>query len=157
MATATGSSTTNTSVNGPKYTLMVTGGQDPLRPGIGAFFLRTTSKAISQTTFAADITFGSLNSQLLPSLTSVVKNIIVPALTAQENWGSLKENRNPNVGDFLDTLRDFVNDMDVAMLNLRDSMKLHPCTVNLDAYKKPSEYPNAAHNPEIVNGLEGKL
>ncbi len=53
-------------------------------------------------------------------------------------------------------LEGFVNDLDVAMVNLHDSVQLHPCTVDLEAYKKPTDYVNAAHNPEIINSLESK-
>lgn len=48
----------------------------------------------------------------------------------------------------------FVTDLDVAMINLHDSVQLHSLTVDLSAYKKPSDYPNAVHSPETINALE---
>jgi dynein heavy chain len=54
----------------------------------------------------------------------------------------------------MEVLERFTEDLDVAMVNLQDSVKLSPCTVNLDPYKKPSEYANAAHDPVVVEGLE---
>jgi dynein heavy chain, axonemal len=54
----------------------------------------------------------------------------------------------------METLERFVNDLDVAMVNLHDSVSLHACTVDLDAFKKPTDYANAVHSPEIVNALE---
>jgi dynein heavy chain len=60
------------------------------------------------------------------------------------------------VVEFLDILNSFVNDLDVAMVNLRDSVQLTPLTVNLDKYKSPADYANATHDPEVVNSLESK-
>lgn len=85
----------------------------------------------------------------------MVKNVIAPALMAQENWGVLNRQKDEAVKSFMEVLDKFVTDLDVAMVNLNDSVQLHPCNLNLDEYKKPTEYANAAHNPEVVTGLEG--
>ena len=55
----------------------------------------------------------------------------------------------------MEVLEKFVTDLDVAMVNLHDSVQLHPCHIDLDEYKKPTDYLNAAHNPEVVGALEG--
>jgi dynein heavy chain, axonemal len=102
----------------------------------------------------SDISFGPLNANILPSLTTMVKHIVMPALTSQENWGVLTKQKDESVKDFIEVLGKFTTDLDVAMVNLRDSVQLHKCNVDLDAYKKPSEYANAAHAPEIINALE---
>jgi dynein heavy chain len=54
----------------------------------------------------------------------------------------------------METLDKFSNDVDAAVANMNDSIKLQPCTFDLSAYKDPSEYQNAAHHPEISAGLE---
>lgn len=79
-----------------------------------------------------------------------------PNKTSQDNWGVLPRNKDESVGAFIKVLEGFVNDLDVAMVNLHDSVQLHPCTVDLEAFKKPTDYVNAAHNPEIINSLESK-
>jgi dynein heavy chain, axonemal len=102
----------------------------------------------------SDISFGPLNANILPSLTTMVKHIVMPALASQENWGVLTKQKDESVKDFIEVLGKFTTDLDVAMVNLRDSVQLHKCNVDLDAYKKPSEYANAAHAPEVINALE---
>lgn len=72
----------------------------------------------------------------------------------QENWGVLAHHKDESVKTFMEVLEKFVNDLDVAMVNLHDSVQLHPCTIDLDPYKKPSDYANAAHNPEVITTLE---
>jgi dynein heavy chain len=76
-------------------------------------------------------------------------------LIIQENWGVLQRTKDESVKGFIEVLERFVNDLDIAMVNLHDSVQLHPCTVDLETFKKPSDYPNAIHSPEIINALEG--
>lgn len=99
---------------------------------------------------------------ILPGLTQMVKHVVFPALAAQvffnlqkDTWGVLSSAKDESVKNFMEVLERFTVDLDVAMVNLQDSVKLAPCTVNLDAYKKPSEYVNAAHDSEVITGLEG--
>jgi dynein heavy chain, axonemal len=68
----------------------------------------------------------------------------------------LSSAKDESVKSFMEVLERFTEDLDVAMVNLQDSVKLSPCAVNLDSYKKPSEYANAAHDPTVVEGLESK-
>lgn len=56
----------------------------------------------------------------------------------------------------MEVLEKFTIDLDVAMVNLQDSVQLATCTIDLDAYKKPSEYANAIHDSEVTSGLESK-
>ena len=85
----------------------------------------------------------------------MVKHVVMNALKAQENWGVLpRQSRDDSVKGFLKVLEGFVSDLDLAMVNLHDSVQLNQCVVDLGHYKKPTDYANAAHNPEVVNGLE---
>lgn len=66
-----------------KNSLVVSDGvKDALR-GTGAYFFRSSGKAISVVNFSQDVCFGPLSANILSSLTSVVKHIIFPALKAQ--------------------------------------------------------------------------
>ena len=56
----------------------------------------------------------------------------------------------------MENLERFVSDLDVALVNLHDSVQLNPCTIDLEVYKKPSDYSDAIHSPEVINGLESK-
>ena len=124
--------------------------------GMGCFFVRTTNKAITTANLYQEVSFGPINANILPSLTSMVKNIMLPALDAQENWGVLNRTKDESVRSFMEILGKFVADLDVAMVNLQDSVQLNPCNTNLDEYKKPTDYLNISHNPEVVAALEGK-
>lgn len=137
--------------------LVVTNGSREVLTGQGCFFLRTTTKAIAPATIHTDISFGTLTPALLPSLTTTVKHVLLPALKAQDNWGALSGGKDESVMAFMEVLEKFVEDLDVAMLNLGDSVVLHECTVDLEAYKRPQDYPNAAHNPELIEKLEGRV
>ncbi|RKO93026.1 hypothetical protein BDK51DRAFT_27536, partial [Blyttiomyces helicus] len=134
--------------------LVVTNGTKEVLTGVGCFFVRATSKAITVANITSDVSCGVINADILPSLTVMVRHVVMPALKAQDNWGVLTRHKDESVKAFMEVLEKFVNDLDVAMVNLSESVQLHPCTVDLDAYKKPSEYANAAHNPDVVNALE---
>ncbi|KAJ3396765.1 Dynein heavy chain 5, axonemal [Lobulomyces angularis] len=134
--------------------LVVTNGSKESLTGTGCFFIRSNVKAITPLNIQTDICFGLINPTILPSLTGMVKHIIMNALKAQENWGVLPRNKDESVKAFVKVLEGFVTDLDVAMVNLKDSVQLHPCNLDLTAYKKPVDYANAAHNPDVINGLE---
>ncbi|KAJ1345302.1 hypothetical protein BSLG_000815 [Batrachochytrium salamandrivorans] len=135
--------------------LIVSLGNKEVLTGIGAFFIRPSTKAITTQNVFTDVSFGPLYSNLLPSLTSMVKHVVMPALRAQENWGVLVRHRDESVKGFIESLEKFTVDLDVAMINLQDSVQLHPCSIDLDEFKRPSDYTNAVHSPDITNTLEG--
>lgn len=137
--------------------LVVSLGNKEIMTGSGGFFVRANTKAIGTSNIYQDISFGPLTGDILPSLTTLVKHVIMPALYAQENWGVLVRQKDGAVSNFMEVLDKFTTDLDVALVNLRDSVQLHRCNVDLDAFKKPSEYVNALHSPEIINSLEGTI
>jgi dynein heavy chain len=84
----------------------------------------------------------------------MVKHVVFPALLAQDTWGVLSRTKDEAVKSFMEVLEKFTVDLDVAMVNLQDSVQLHPCTIDLEPYKKPADYANAAHDAEVISGLE---
>ena len=66
-----------------KNVLVVTNGNREGLTGVGSFFIRPNAKAISTSSVYTDVSFGALSVNLLPSLTTVVKHVVVPALKAQ--------------------------------------------------------------------------
>ncbi|KAI9206840.1 dynein heavy chain and region D6 of dynein motor-domain-containing protein [Polychytrium aggregatum] len=135
--------------------LVVSNGSREAISGQGCFFIRPSTKAVTAQNIFTEVSFGLINANILPSLTVMVKHVVMPALKAQDNWGALSRQKSESVRAFLEVLEKFVEDLDVAMVNLHDSVQLHPCTIDLDAYKKPSDYPNAVHAPEVIDALEG--
>ena len=74
----------------------------------------------------------------------------------QESWGELsKSNKGESAKDFIETLQRFVSELEVAMVNLKDSVQLAPVPVSLDAYATPAEYASIVHDPSTVHVLEG--
>jgi len=61
----------------------VSNGSDVKFTGDGVYFIRLTNKAITAQNINQEIYFGKLSPSILPSLSSMVKNIIMPALQAQ--------------------------------------------------------------------------
>ncbi len=144
--------------------LIVSHGNKEILTGQGAFFLRTQTKLVTAQNIHNEICFGPLQPDILTALTTLVKHVIQPALVAQDSWGIIHSNKDASVLAFLEGLTKFTTELDVAVVNLRECVVLNKCTVNLDAYKRPIEYVprppkanfkvNAAHNPEVVSGLE---
>jgi hypothetical protein len=58
------------------------------------------------------------------------------------------------ITEFEDSLAKSIGDLDIAMTNLQTSVQLNPCTVDIEIFKKPSDYINAAHHPEVIAELE---
>lgn len=79
------------------------------------------------------------------------------ALKSQEHWGVLPRHKDESVKGFVKVLEGFVTDLDVAMINLDDSVQLSTIGVDLSQFKKPTDYANAAQTPEVVNDLESIL
>ncbi|KAI9015067.1 dynein heavy chain and region D6 of dynein motor-domain-containing protein [Gaertneriomyces semiglobifer] len=151
---------------GRANTLIVTTGIRDVLTGTGCFFIRTSSKALSVANIHNETSFGILTPSLLPSLTTLVKNVVLPALKAQDNWGVLRKPKtetgglagDDSVKGFFELLEKFVGDLDVAMVNLLDSVRLAKVEgVDLDTFARPSDYANAAHMPEVVDALEGTV
>ncbi|KAI9150964.1 hypothetical protein H9P43_009579 [Blastocladiella emersonii ATCC 22665] len=138
-----------------KFQLVVTDGVKEQVGGSGCFFVRPNTKAITVANIGSDVSFGVINPTILPSLAVMVKHVIMPALRAQESWGELsKQTKGESSKDFIESLQRFVSEVEVAMLNLKDSVQLTPVSVPLDAYASPSDYINAIHDPALINALE---
>lgn len=62
---------------------MVSNGSDVKFTGEGIYFIRLSNKAITPQNINQEIYFGKLSASILPSLSTMVKHIIMPALQAQ--------------------------------------------------------------------------
>jgi len=63
--------------------IVVSNGSGVKFTGEGIYFIRLTNKAITAQNINQEVYFGKLSPSILPSLSSMVKNIIMPALQAQ--------------------------------------------------------------------------
>ncbi len=70
--------------NNPKNNqLIVTNGSKEGLIGIGCFFIRSSQKAVTAQSIVSEVCYGLINPSILPSLTGMVKHIIMNALKAQ--------------------------------------------------------------------------
>ena len=65
---------------------MVSNGSDVKFTGEGIYFIKLTNKAITTQNINQEVYFGKLSASILPSLSSMVKHIIMPALQAQVKY-----------------------------------------------------------------------
>ncbi|KAI9141404.1 dynein heavy chain and region D6 of dynein motor-domain-containing protein [Paraphysoderma sedebokerense] len=141
--------------NSPKYTLKVTDGHSESVSGVGCYFVRTTLKPVTSSNIQTDVAFGVINRTILPSLSTVVKHVIMPALRSQDNWGDLSQgNKKDILDDFLKALNRFVSELEIAMSNRRDSVQLSSVPIALANYVSPTDFVNAAHDTNLVATLE---
>ncbi len=119
------------------------------------YLLKSGSKGITPANVATEVMVGKIGS-LLPSITSMIKHVLMPALKAQEQWGVLPAN-DASISGFLSNLDNFVGDIDSAMVNLDQTMKLQSVGVDLAGYKSHADYAAISHRPDDVVSLEGTV
>lgn len=66
-----------------KSTIIVTDGTKESFNGVGCYFIRTNNKSITASTVTSDVVYGPLSPNIIPSLTNIIKNVLMPALKAQ--------------------------------------------------------------------------
>ena len=132
------------------------------------FVVRTsTAKAITTSNMASELNFGKMQipdekGGLLKAFRSLLAEIYIPCLKAQENWG---------VGNvvvpkdaqqtYLDQLEKFAASLGDAYLAVNDVIELSPFepkpgdkSFRLDRIKGPQDYQDAAVDPSTVAQLE---
>ena len=140
--------------------LYVTDGTQEPFPGLGLFFLRLSTKPITNANIAQDVYFGTLESNgggLLEAIETLLKNIFIPALEQQTNWGTLSSDASGHAlkEAFLAKLSSFVSVLANARASIADAVDLSPCEHSgLAALSSPSEILAAASNPELVEAAE---
>jgi len=140
--------------------LYLTDGTKEAFPGLGMFFLRTTTKPITTANIAQETYFGILESNgggLLEAIETLLTNVFIPALQQQTNWGTLSTDSSGHMlkEAFLAKLSSFVSVLANARASIADAVKLSPCSnPQLAALSSPSEILAAASNPELVEAAE---
>lgn len=145
----------------PLKQLYLTDGTKEPFTGLGLFFLRSSPKGLTTANVAQDTYFGVLESSggggLLEAMETLVKNVFVPALKEQSNWGELSKDATGHIvkESFLVKLDGFVSVLANARASIADMAKLSPCShTGLAAISSPSEAIAAASVPDVVEGAE---
>lgn len=144
----------------PSKHLYLTDGAHEAFPGLGIYFLRVSSKPITIANIAQELNFGVLESHggnLLEAIESLLKNVYIPALREQSNWGKLSDNATGHSTKevFLGKLDSFVGVLANARASIADAAKLSPCTnPGIVALSTAMEAISAAGNPELVEAAE---
>lgn len=145
----------------PAKELYVTDGTKEPFPGLGMFFLRASPKALTTANIAQDTNFGVLESRngggLLEAMETLMKDVFVPALKEQSNWGELSKDVSGHIvkESFLGKLDSFISVLANARASVADAAKLSPCShPGVSAVSSLSEAMVAANVPEIVEGAE---
>ncbi len=140
--------------------LYLTDGTKEAFPGLGLFFLRTTTKPITTANVASETFFGILESNgggLLEAVESLLSWVFLPALKEQTNWGTLSSDANGHVikEAFLGKLASFISVLANARASIANAAKLSPCKdPALESVTSPSDIMAAAVNPELVEAAE---
>ena len=144
----------------PSKRLYLTDGAHEAFPGLGIYFLRVSNKPITPANIAQELNFGVLESSsgnLLEAVESLLKNVYLPALREQSNWGKLSDDASGHSAKelFLGKLDSFVGVLANARASIADAARISPCSnPSILAISSPLEAIAAASNPELVAGAE---
>ena len=140
--------------------LYLTDGTKEAFPGVGLFFLRTTTKPLTTANIASETFFGALESNgggLLEAIETLLSTVFLPALKEQTNWGTLSSDADGHMQKeaFLSKLSSFIAVLANARASIADAVRLSACThPGLVAVTSPAEILAAAGNPDMVEAAE---
>ena len=144
----------------PTKRLYLTDGAHEAFPGLGIYFLRVSNKPITSANIAQELNFGALESSsgnLLEAVESLLKNVYLPALREQSNWGKLSDDASGHSAKevFLGKLDSFVGVLANAQASIADAARISPCSdPSILAISSPVEAIAAASNSEVVTAAE---
>ena len=99
------------------------------------------------------------NGKLLEAVEKMLASVILPALSNLDDWGSLKSRNNPQVQYFVETLDQFVSNINGLKSNMSNQVKLVSSDHDaiLSSLTSASEYQNMSMNGEFLNHCEELL
>lgn len=127
------------------------------------YFLRSSnSKAITPSNVSNEINFGVLdasNGKLLDAIEKMLASVMLPALSQLDDWGSLKTRNNPHVQYFVESLDQFVSNINNMRNNMSNQVKLVPSDLDptLANLITASDYQNASLNTDFMIHCEELL
>ncbi len=146
-----------------KKKLIISNGEGVQVAGHVYYFLRPSNvKATTVQNIANEVNFGVLdasNGKLLDAVEKMLGQVILPALSGLEDWGSLKGRNNPQVEYYVETLNNFVGSINGLKNNMSNQVKLLPSNhdAQLNKLTTLSEYQNMAMNGEFLGHCEELL
>lgn len=146
-----------------KKKLLISNGDSEQLSGIAFYFLRpNATKNISVQNIANEVNFGQLdatNGKLLDAVEKMLAQVILPALSGSEEWGSLKSRNNPQVDNYIETLDNFIGSINGLKSNMSNQVKLVPSNHDQQLSKLTtlSDYQNMAMNGDFLNHCEELL
>lgn len=145
-----------------KKKLMISNGEEEQLEGHAYYFLKSNTKAITASNIANEVNFGVLdatNGKLLDAVEKMLANVILPALSGLEDWGSLKSRNNPQVQYYVETLDHFIGSINGLKSNMSDQIKLIPSDYDnqLTELTTLSDYQNMSMNGEFLDKCEELL
>lgn len=127
------------------------------------YFLRASNaKAITTSNVSNEINFGVLdasNGKLLDGVEKMLAMVMLPALSQLDDWGSLKSRNNPQVQFYVDSLDQFISNINNLRSNMNNQVKLVSSDFDstLANLNSVGDYQNASLNTELLNHCENLL
>ena len=149
--------------HGTKKKLVISNGDNEQLSGYAYYFLRpNSSKNITISNIANEVNFGVLDAtdgKLLDAVEKMLANVILPALSGLEDWGSLKSRNNPQVQYYVETLDNFIGSINGLKNNMSNQVKLIPSNYDkqLCDLTTLSDFQNMAMNGEFLGHCEELL
>ncbi|KAL0234370.1 hypothetical protein PCE1_001406 [Barthelona sp. PCE] len=121
----------------------------PALPGRSCYVLRITDKDVPLNNVTRDILVGSLTTDSLSDMISLLQNVYIPALSNNENWGAIRDEQK----------KTFLSSFDRFALALTENFNCVSEGVDLPLPQMydlhtTSNFNEAAANPEIVRVFE---
>ncbi|XP_046353935.2 dynein axonemal heavy chain 5-like isoform X1 [Haliotis rufescens] len=157
--------TKTTPTGNPSKRLFITSGDTEGLHGVCLYFLRLSTKAISNRNIADEVNFGMMDcnqGQVLSGFEKHMSKVILPALKSLEQWGTLTNGSNGNnaqVEDFLENMEKFISSLISALNNMEGQVALEENGTGhiIDSMESPADYQTAAANTEYLEKLEELL
>ena len=124
------------------------------------YFIRSSNaKAISNANISSEVNFGLIdgsNGKLLDSIEKMLASVLLPALNSLDDWGSLKSRNNPHVQYYVETLDQFILNINGLKTNMSNQIKLVNSDIDgtLSALSTLSDYQSHAANSEFLSQCE---
>lgn len=143
--------------------LAISNGEEEALAGMLFYFLRASNaKAITTSNVSNEINFGVLdasNGKLLDGVEKMLAMVMLPALSQLDDWGSLKSRNNPQVQFYVDSLDQFISNINNLRSNMSNQVKLVSSDFDstLANLNSVGDYQNASLNTELLNHCENLL
>eukprot|EP00698_Gefionella_okellyi_P008565 TRINITY_DN2129_c0_g1_i1.p1 TRINITY_DN2129_c0_g1~~TRINITY_DN2129_c0_g1_i1.p1 ORF type:complete len:4495 (+),score=1467.97 TRINITY_DN2129_c0_g1_i1:46-13530(+) len=146
---------TVSAVDKPK--LFVTDGSKEGLRGKCVYFIRITAKAVTTAKIEEEVIYGQLESNFLDEVQEQLGQVLLPALSEQENWGEVP--RALAQSEYLGNVQKFISMLNEAIIAMKDNVQIAKAqakyVTGLDL--TPDALAAAANEPDRVEAFEGTV